>query len=292
MLTIYGGVGDADGAAVGVDDGAAVSRLDGPRKRAMRPTLLHFHKHQKEFCGAPPPRRWVRCSAVSAQRMGTLPFEWVGPELQIRKESGPWRMQMVEDFGRDDGVYGAVLYNLRERATCKPPRAPRAPRPGPAPTRPGPPIDRRKERLCGDAARFCRIVTVFPNTAATPQNAMPPVQPLVPLIVFDPALPSEEADLNTIPFLFESTKNAKNGGVAFLARCGHGIRLYLPWQAKAARAAADAAATRRRMQATAARDSQTRPVRKIAGMQHWREPPGRPKQPCPPHSPHVALQQT
>ena len=48
----------------------------------------------------------------------------------------------------------------------------------------------------------------------------------------------------------------------------------------------------RRMQATSARDSQTRPVRKIAGMQHWRGPPGRPEHPCPPHSPHVALQQT
>ena len=48
----------------------------------------------------------------------------------------------------------------------------------------------------------------------------------------------------------------------------------------------------RRLQATSARDSQTRPVRKIAGMQHWRGPPGRPEQPCPPHSPHVALQQT
>ena len=46
------------------------------------------------------------------------------------------------------------------------------------------------------------------------------------------------------------------------------------------------------MQATSARDSQTRPVRKIAGMQHWRGPPGRLEQPCPPHSPHVALQQT
>ena len=48
----------------------------------------------------------------------------------------------------------------------------------------------------------------------------------------------------------------------------------------------------RKMQATSARDSQTRPVRKIAGMQHWRGPPGRLEQPCPPHSPHVALQQT
>ena len=48
----------------------------------------------------------------------------------------------------------------------------------------------------------------------------------------------------------------------------------------------------RRMQATSARDLQTRPLRKIAGMQHWLGPPGRPEQPCPPHSPHVALQQT
>ena len=48
----------------------------------------------------------------------------------------------------------------------------------------------------------------------------------------------------------------------------------------------------RRLQATSACDSQTRPVRKIAGMQHWRGPPGRLEQPCPPHSPQVALQQT
>jgi len=48
----------------------------------------------------------------------------------------------------------------------------------------------------------------------------------------------------------------------------------------------------RRLQATSACDSQTRPVRKIAGMQHWRGPPGSLEQPCPPHSPQVALQQT
>ena len=48
----------------------------------------------------------------------------------------------------------------------------------------------------------------------------------------------------------------------------------------------------RSIHATSSDDWQLRPVRRIAGIQHWFGPPGRAEQPCPPHKTQSPWQQT
>ena len=103
---------------------------------------------------------------------------------------------------------------------------------------------------------------------------LPAAQTLPPLALFDP---SRDAGTSTAVGGSEACSDVVRGEREPRVRARIELKgLLLP----------------RRLQATSACDSQTRPERKIAGMQHWRDPPGRLEQPCPPHSPQVALQQT